>query len=129
MDEQAGPGVFFSGGSGVKAAPLGDVTETAGAQYSIAGILHYLQYEWARYEVERAQWEVERAELQVRGCCRQHPEPLTRLRGMTQISGRCKVTVITWCDCRRCVSAVSQKTAECSFFFFFFSMSALKKQE
>uniref|UniRef100_A0A3P8UM05 Striatin n=1 Tax=Cynoglossus semilaevis TaxID=244447 RepID=A0A3P8UM05_CYNSE len=64
MDEQAGPGVFFSGGSGVKAAPLGDVTETAGAQYSIAGILHYLQYEWARYEVERAQWEVERAELQ-----------------------------------------------------------------
>uniref|UniRef100_A0A673MFI6 Striatin n=1 Tax=Sinocyclocheilus rhinocerous TaxID=307959 RepID=A0A673MFI6_9TELE len=32
--------------------------------YSIPGILHFLQHEWARFEVERAQWEVERAELQ-----------------------------------------------------------------
>uniref|UniRef100_A0A673FY29 Striatin n=1 Tax=Sinocyclocheilus rhinocerous TaxID=307959 RepID=A0A673FY29_9TELE len=38
--------------------------ETARAQYSIPGILHFLQHEWARFEVERAQWEVERAELQ-----------------------------------------------------------------
>uniref|UniRef100_A0A673MCX9 Striatin n=1 Tax=Sinocyclocheilus rhinocerous TaxID=307959 RepID=A0A673MCX9_9TELE len=30
----------------------------------IPGILHFLQHEWARFEVERAQWEVERAELQ-----------------------------------------------------------------
>uniref|UniRef100_A0A673FU08 Striatin n=1 Tax=Sinocyclocheilus rhinocerous TaxID=307959 RepID=A0A673FU08_9TELE len=37
---------------------------TARAQYSIPGILHFLQHEWARFEVERAQWEVERAELQ-----------------------------------------------------------------
>lgn len=33
--------------------------------YSIPGILHYIQHEWARFEMERAQWEVERAELQV----------------------------------------------------------------
>ena len=33
--------------------------------YSIPGILHFIQHEWARFEMERAQWEVERAELQV----------------------------------------------------------------
>uniref|UniRef100_A0AAY4EGZ0 Striatin n=1 Tax=Denticeps clupeoides TaxID=299321 RepID=A0AAY4EGZ0_9TELE len=42
----------------------GDGGEAARAQYSIPGILHFLQHEWARFEVERAQWEVERAELQ-----------------------------------------------------------------
>ncbi|XP_068088074.1 striatin isoform X2 [Hyperolius riggenbachi] len=92
MDEQAGPGVFFNnnnnsllsaaaggpGGAG-KAfeAATGDAASAAGgsaggggtaapgrAQYSIPGILHFLQHEWARFEVERAQWEVERAELQ-----------------------------------------------------------------
>nr|XP_017525655.1 striatin isoform X2 [Manis javanica] len=78
MDEQAGPGVFFSnnhpGAGGAKglgplaeAAPAGDGVAAAGAaraQYSLPGILHFLQHEWARFEVERAQWEVERAELQ-----------------------------------------------------------------
>jgi len=34
--------------------------------YSIPGILHFIQHEWARFEIERAQWEVERAELQAR---------------------------------------------------------------
>ncbi len=33
--------------------------------YSIPGVLHYIQHEWAKFEMERAQWEVERAELQV----------------------------------------------------------------
>ncbi|MBZ3876916.1 Striatin [Sciurus carolinensis] len=78
MDEQAGPGVFFSnnhpGAGGAKglgplaeAAAVGDGAAAAGAaraQYSLPGILHFLQHEWARFEVERAQWEVERAELQ-----------------------------------------------------------------
>ncbi|XP_058496743.1 striatin [Solea solea] len=69
MDEQAGPGVFFPGSSaplsgGVKAPPSGDVAEAVRAQYSVPGILHFLQHEWARFEVERAQWEVERAEVQ-----------------------------------------------------------------
>ncbi|XP_076872239.1 striatin-like isoform X2 [Brachyhypopomus gauderio] len=71
MDEPAGPGVFFNnnnnsilqtGGKG--AAPESDGGDAAGAQYSIPGILHFLQHEWARFEVERAQWEVQRAELQ-----------------------------------------------------------------
>jgi hypothetical protein len=39
---------------------------TAGLQYSIPGILHFLQHEWSRFEMERGQWEVERSELQVR---------------------------------------------------------------
>ncbi|KAM4603736.1 striatin [Polymixia lowei] len=76
MDEQAGPGVFLhnnntssssTGLPGVTKVPQpGDVGggETARAQYSIPGILHFLQHEWARFEVERTQWEVERAELQ-----------------------------------------------------------------
>lgn len=80
MDEQAGPGVFFSnnhpaagGAKGLgplaEAAAAGDGAAAAGAaraQYSLPGILHFLQHEWARFEVERAQWEVERAELQVK---------------------------------------------------------------
>uniref|UniRef100_A0A8C5WJV0 Striatin n=1 Tax=Leptobrachium leishanense TaxID=445787 RepID=A0A8C5WJV0_9ANUR len=85
MDEQAGPGVFFNNnnnsllsaaaggaGKGFEAAGAdaanaggGGNTGAAGrAHYSIPGILHFLQHEWARFEVERAQWEVERAELQ-----------------------------------------------------------------
>ncbi|XP_076311641.1 connector of kinase to AP-1 isoform X3 [Tachypleus tridentatus] len=36
------------------------------SQYSIPGILHFIQHEWTRFEVERTQWEVERAELQAR---------------------------------------------------------------
>ncbi|XP_055957488.1 striatin isoform X2 [Patella vulgata] len=35
-------------------------------QYSMPGILHFLQTEWARFEMERSQWEVERAELQAK---------------------------------------------------------------
>uniref|UniRef100_A0AAQ4RGL2 Striatin n=1 Tax=Gasterosteus aculeatus aculeatus TaxID=481459 RepID=A0AAQ4RGL2_GASAC len=74
MDEQAGPGVFFnnnnnsglSGGGNIKAPQAGDVegAEAARAQYNIPGILHFLQHEWARFEVDKAHWEVERAELQ-----------------------------------------------------------------
>lgn len=37
----------------------------AKAQYSIPGILHFIQHEWARFELERSQWEVDKAELQV----------------------------------------------------------------
>ncbi|KAJ8360051.1 hypothetical protein SKAU_G00165760 [Synaphobranchus kaupii] len=71
MDEQAGPGVFFNNNNnsvlpGGGKGPLheGDGGEAARAQYSIPGILHFLQHEWARFEVESAQWDVEKAELQ-----------------------------------------------------------------
>lgn len=71
MDEQAGPGVFFSNNNscstGGAAQPGEFGGEAARAQYSVPGILHFLQHRWVRFEVERAQWEVERAELQVSG--------------------------------------------------------------
>lgn len=38
----------------------------SGNKFTIPGILHFIQHEWARFEMERAHWEVERAELQVR---------------------------------------------------------------
>lgn len=34
--------------------------------YTIPGILHYLEHEWRRFEVEKQEWEVERAELSAR---------------------------------------------------------------
>ena len=34
--------------------------------YTVPGILHYLQHEWTRFEIERQQWETERAEFQVK---------------------------------------------------------------
>lgn len=34
--------------------------------YTVPGILHFLQHEWTRFEIERQQWETERAEFQVR---------------------------------------------------------------
>ncbi|CAF1098248.1 unnamed protein product [Adineta ricciae] len=34
--------------------------------YTVPGILHFLQHEWTRFEIERQQWETERAELQAR---------------------------------------------------------------
>ncbi|XP_011160828.1 striatin-3 isoform X1 [Solenopsis invicta] len=35
-------------------------------QYSMPGILHFIQHEWARFELERSQWELDRAEFQAR---------------------------------------------------------------
>ncbi|XP_040554489.1 striatin isoform X6 [Gallus gallus] len=99
MDEQAGPGVFFSnnnnnnalllppptggpglepgeaaaaaaaaaaggGGGGVSAGGAAAPVSASRAQYSVPGILHFLQHEWGRFEAERAEWEAERAELQ-----------------------------------------------------------------
>ena len=43
-----------------------NIPSTNGPQYSIPGILHFLQHEWSRFEMERGQWEVEKAELQAR---------------------------------------------------------------
>ncbi|XP_078517121.1 striatin-4 isoform X2 [Lissotriton helveticus] len=33
-------------------------------EFSVPGILHYIQHEWARFEAEKCRWETERAELQ-----------------------------------------------------------------
>lgn len=34
-------------------------------EYTLAGILHFLQSEWRRYERDRNEWEIERAEMRV----------------------------------------------------------------
>ncbi|GFW68326.1 striatin-3 [Trichonephila clavipes] len=52
-----------SGGIGINSKQSQDDC-TQRPHYSIPGILHFIQHEWARFELERAQWEVERAELQ-----------------------------------------------------------------
>ncbi|XP_069882406.1 striatin-3 isoform X4 [Dipodomys merriami] len=77
--QQQGPGGNLSlppGGNGAAGAGGPPASEGAGPpagpelsrpqQYTIPGILHYIQHEWARFEMERAHWEVERAELQAR---------------------------------------------------------------
>lgn len=76
--QQQGPGgnmSLSSGGNGAAGSGGPPAAEGAGPatgpelsrpqQYTIPGILHYIQHEWARFEMERAHWEVERAELQV----------------------------------------------------------------
>lgn len=76
--QQQGPGGNMSlspGGNGAASGggpPAAEGTGPAAGpelsrpqQYTIPGILHYIQHEWARFEMERAHWEVERAELQV----------------------------------------------------------------
>lgn len=76
--QQQGPGGNMSlspGGNGAAGGGGPPAAEGAGPapgpelsrpqQYTIPGILHYIQHEWARFEMERAHWEVERAELQV----------------------------------------------------------------
>ncbi|XP_074765941.1 striatin-3 isoform X4 [Athene noctua] len=73
----AGAGGGGVGGGGQQQQPQGPAApagqEAAGPaelsrpqHYTIPGILHYIQHEWARFEMERAHWEVERAELQAR---------------------------------------------------------------
>jgi striatin 1/3/4 len=34
-------------------------------QYTIPGILHFIEHEWQRFQAERSQWDTDRAELQV----------------------------------------------------------------
>lgn len=55
----------IGGGAGVMVPHQPEELPRPQQQYTIPGILHYIQHEWARFEMERAHWEVERAELQV----------------------------------------------------------------
>ncbi|CAF2744234.1 unnamed protein product [Rotaria sp. Silwood2] len=47
-------------------APTMGTVDTQASLYTVPGILHFLQHEWTRFEIERQQWETERAELQAR---------------------------------------------------------------
>ncbi|XP_060077538.1 striatin-3-like isoform X3 [Ylistrum balloti] len=69
---EEGPGSQHGGQVGPLSGGIGMMTKQQQddlgqrPQYSMPGILHFLQTEWARFEMERSQWEVERAELQAR---------------------------------------------------------------
>ncbi|ENN78799.1 hypothetical protein YQE_04736, partial [Dendroctonus ponderosae] len=62
------PSLNQNGGqTGLQTAPTANnkqTEETQKIQYSIPGVLHFIQHEWAKFELERSQWEVDRAELQ-----------------------------------------------------------------
>uniref|UniRef100_A0A668RR84 Striatin N-terminal domain-containing protein n=1 Tax=Oreochromis aureus TaxID=47969 RepID=A0A668RR84_OREAU len=62
----ANPPIGGGGGGAVMVPHQPDELPRPQQQYTIPGILHYIQHEWARFEMERAHWEVERAELQAR---------------------------------------------------------------
>lgn len=64
LNHQNGVGQVAKQGGAVSNNKENDETSVK-AQYSIPGILHFIQHEWARFELERSQWEVDRAELQV----------------------------------------------------------------
>uniref|UniRef100_A0AAX7SI33 Striatin-3 n=1 Tax=Astatotilapia calliptera TaxID=8154 RepID=A0AAX7SI33_ASTCA len=65
-NSSANPPIGGGGGGAVMVPHQPDELPRPQQQYTIPGILHYIQHEWARFEMERAHWEVERAELQAR---------------------------------------------------------------
>ncbi|XP_055847584.1 striatin-3 isoform X2 [Episyrphus balteatus] len=63
----AGGGVVVGGGTGDDGnGGGGQNNQQTTPQYTIPGILHFIEHEWARFELERSQWDVDRAELQAR---------------------------------------------------------------
>jgi striatin 1/3/4 len=50
--------------TGTNGAPQNS-SEKPTNNYTMPGILHFLQHEWNRFEYERQQWEIDRAELLV----------------------------------------------------------------
>lgn len=40
-------------------------SHTDAPEYTLSGVLHFLQSEWRRYERDRNSWAIERAELRV----------------------------------------------------------------
>ena len=61
----SGPGGGNRIPAGAAGGAGGGANGPASLQYSIPGILHFLQHEWSRFEMERGHWDVEKAELQV----------------------------------------------------------------
>ncbi|VDL71137.1 unnamed protein product [Nippostrongylus brasiliensis] len=43
-----------------------EVSQSRRPPYTMHGVLHFLQHEWSKYEMEKAKWEMERAEMQAR---------------------------------------------------------------
>ncbi|KAH8271089.1 hypothetical protein KR018_007815 [Drosophila ironensis] len=65
VNDDTGNGMAGTGGGGgLGGGPNNQQATTP--QYTIPGILHFIQHEWSRFELERSQWDVDRAELQAR---------------------------------------------------------------
>ncbi len=62
---QLGGGSSSSSNTGLKQGDEKQSNGSKGPQYTMPGILHYIQHEFSRFEIERSQWDVDRAELQV----------------------------------------------------------------
>ncbi len=60
-------GLSLTGGPGTMSGTNPETSSAGQPDYSLAGILHYLQSEWRRYERDRNEWEIERAEMRVSG--------------------------------------------------------------
>lgn len=52
--------------TGIRLSSVKNDENPSRPHYSMPGILHFLQTEWAKFEMERAQWEIEKAELQAK---------------------------------------------------------------
>ncbi|XP_072885445.1 striatin-3-like isoform X1 [Hemitrygon akajei] len=72
MDGQAAAMASAGGNTGCPSpapASLDKIVAESPAEpdaYTVPGILHFIQHEWARFEMEKARWEAEKAELQAR---------------------------------------------------------------
>ncbi|PWN17923.1 WD40 repeat-like protein [Microstroma glucosiphilum] len=62
----AGNGLQPNGAPAANGGGSQDAASSSQPEYSLAGILHYLQSEWRRYEKDRNEWEIERAEMRAR---------------------------------------------------------------
>ncbi|XP_001601585.2 striatin-3 isoform X2 [Nasonia vitripennis] len=62
---QSGGGENDGSGAGPQGQG-GPASKEQNPQYTMPGVLHFLQHEWARFELERSQWELDRAEFQAR---------------------------------------------------------------
>lgn len=69
FDANATTNMADNGGSSTnsdgKSSDGGDRQQIQSRTPTMPGVLHFLQHEWSRFEMDRAQWEMERAELQV----------------------------------------------------------------
>lgn len=70
QQQQNQPQHLNNNGNGNNTAQNGggsqDAASSSQPEYTLAGILHYLQTEWRRYEKDRNEWEIERAEMRAR---------------------------------------------------------------
>lgn len=64
-----GPAATTAAAAGAMAGALPPREAQEGeAGLSLPGILHFIQYEWGRFQAEKCRWEAERDELRVRSC-------------------------------------------------------------